>query len=141
MSGKPKIICLIGSTNKKFKDDWLLAETIFTLSGFIVLTANVKKYEFDGTIVNWKDIEDFRDILEEVHFEKIRMADVVVLVHRDAVGESTKQEIEYCKKLNKPLLTYTEWESTLNELYNMGVKPHEKVVRNIGTMFGWKIDN
>ncbi|MBQ6860728.1 MAG: hypothetical protein IJO08_03685 [Clostridia bacterium] len=47
--------------------------------------------------------------LAEVHYEKIRHSDAILVVNVDNyIGESTTKEIEYAKSLNKEILYYTD---------------------------------
>ena len=62
------------------------------------------------------EIEKYRDLLESIHFQKIRLSDVVVLIHKDAVGEHTAMELEYCKKIGKPVVTFENIVQTKKEI-------------------------
>jgi len=54
------------------------------------------------------DFEARRDLLEKVHFLKIRSSDIVVCIDRNALGEHTKMEIEYAKRIGKPFYFFDE---------------------------------
>ena len=46
--------------------------------------------------------------LREAHFKKIELSDAIFVVNvNNYIGESTKLEIEYAKKLGKEILYYT----------------------------------
>ena len=93
----PVVICLCGST--KFKNEFLSASRAFTLAGHIVIMPGVFGHVDGG----WLDTETKRK-LDELHFKKIDMADIVYVINPNGyVGESTKREIEYAKSLNKQI--------------------------------------
>jgi hypothetical protein len=54
------------------------------------------------------DFEARRELMEKVHFLKIRSSDIVVCIDRKAVGEHTAKEMEYAKSLNKPVYFFDE---------------------------------
>lgn len=91
----PAVVCLCGST--KFKAEFLAASRAFTLQGHVVVMPGVFGHA-DGGFV---DGETKRK-LDELHFRKIEMADLVYVVNpRGYIGESTKREIEYAESLGK----------------------------------------
>lgn len=48
-------------------------------------------------------------MLEEMHKEKIKISDAILVVNvNDYIGSSTQKEIEYAKSLNKEVLYYTD---------------------------------
>lgn len=48
-------------------------------------------------------------ILDKMHKERIKLADAILVVNVDNyIGNSTKSEIEYAKKLNKEIIYYTD---------------------------------
>ena len=48
-------------------------------------------------------------MLDKVHKERIKLADAILVVNVDGyVGNSTKNEIEYAKSLNKEIIYYTD---------------------------------
>ena len=64
------------------------------------------------TVVWFKDqlpnFESYRGLLERIHFQKIRLADAVVLIHPDAIGKHTAIEIEFAKNIGKPVVTFLD---------------------------------
>ena len=53
--------------------------------------------------------EDEALILDKMHKEKIKMSDAILVVNVDNyIGNSTKSEIDYAKKLNKEIIYYTD---------------------------------
>lgn len=48
-------------------------------------------------------------ILDKMHRERIKLSDAILVVDVDGyIGNSTKNEIEYAKSLNKEILYYTD---------------------------------
>lgn len=48
-------------------------------------------------------------ILDKMHKERIKLADAILVVNvNDYIGNSTKNEIELAKSLNKEILYYTD---------------------------------
>ena len=83
--------------------------TELTINGVLVITV----VWFRGELPNF---ETHRPLLESIHFQKIRLGDVVVLIDRDAVGKHTKLELDYAKSIGKPILTYDSIDSALDYL-------------------------
>lgn len=111
MSGREphKIVTLIGSTRKKWQKRYAEVNRELTLNGFIVISVAIFRHHVSN-------IEDFRDILESIHYQKIRLADIVVLIHKDAVGPNTRIEMEYCEKIGKPTVTYYYLSQALSDI-------------------------
>ena len=89
------IITLCGSI--KFKDEFLKLQEKLTLDGNIVLTPNffnnVKKEEINL---------ETKKMLDEMHKQKIDMSDEIYVINPGGyIGESTKSEIEYDKRMEK----------------------------------------
>jgi hypothetical protein len=97
----PNAVCLVGSTHPKWKQQYRKVEEELTKVGYVVLSV----VWFKDQLPNF---ERHRDLLETIHFQKIRLADAVVLIHHDAVGKHTAMEIEFAKKIGKPVVTFTE---------------------------------
>lgn len=87
------VVTVLGST--RFREDirqWAWNETRI---GKVVLFAPFAKEEVPG-------LEQHRDLLEEIHFQKIRMADEVFVFNKGGyVGDSTKKEIAYAEHIGK----------------------------------------
>ena len=48
-------------------------------------------------------------VLNEMHKERIKLADAILVVNVDGyIGSSTKSEIQYAKSLHKEILYYTD---------------------------------
>ena len=91
------IVTLLGST--KFKKEFEETNQRLTVRGFVVLSLGVFS-QADELIVS----EKTKDVLVEVHKQKIRMADWVYVIDPNGyIGESTKSEIEYAKSLGKKI--------------------------------------
>lgn len=92
-------ICLIGSS--KFKDEFRKLEVDLSIKGYIVLSPLVYNQSGDNPECG----KSVKEVLDLVQKEKIRQSDIVFVVDVDEyVGNSTKNQIEYAKMLNKPLL-------------------------------------
>lgn len=53
--------------------------------------------------------EEEGKILDQMHKEKIKLADAIIVVNKDNyIGSSTSKEIEFAKSLNKEILYYTD---------------------------------
>lgn len=97
---RPTIVCLCGST--RFMEAFEEANFRETLAGKIVLTVgvNVKKLTFWTS----SDEETVKKNLDKLHFQKIDMADeVLVLNVGGCIGESTRKEIEYAQAKGKKI--------------------------------------
>lgn len=98
---QPRAVCLVGSTHPKWKQQYRLAEEELTKVGYVVLSV----VWFKDQLPNF---EHHRDLLERIHFQKIRLSDAVVLTHPDAIGKHTAMEIEFAKEIGKPVVTFTD---------------------------------
>ena len=100
---RPKIVCLCGST--KFKKEYEIANREETLAGRIVLSVGVFGHH-EGLDMNGP----IKAMLDELHLEKIRMADCIRIVHDGTryAGEGTKREVKFATNLGKPIF----WEMT-----------------------------
>lgn len=95
-----KIITLCGSL--RFKKEMMEVAEKLALLGDCVLTP---VYPTSDNIVR---TEEQLIKLREAHFKKIELLDAIFVVNvNNYIGESTKLEIEYAKKLGKEILYYT----------------------------------
>ena len=95
-------ICLIGST--KFKNVFRELEENLSIRGYIVLSPLVYTQSGENPKCGVKE----KKILDLVQKEKIRQSDIILVVDVDGyVGNSTKNQKEYSKLLNKPILYYS----------------------------------
>lgn len=102
---KPKIVCLCGST--KFFNEFQNANMEETLAGNIVLSVGIY-----GGSIHKRTVKITKEIkikLDELHKRKIDLADEILVINVNGyIGDSTKNEIEYAKSLNKPIRYYKE---------------------------------
>lgn len=108
-SSHPKAVCLVGSTHPQWKKRYRQAEEELTKAGYVVLSV----VWFKDDLPNF---ESHRELLERIHFQKIRLADAVVLIDPQAVGKHTSMEIDFAKKIGKPVEVFTTIEITKREL-------------------------
>jgi hypothetical protein len=93
------IACLVGST--RFAKDYEVANRILTLKGWIVLTVG----HFGHSLHKHLDIQTVNAKAKQLHYYKIHLSDVVILVNDSYIGTSTKRELEYADSENKPVIT------------------------------------
>lgn len=91
------VVTLCGST--KFKDDYLRLQKELTLAGYVVITVGVF-----GHADNEKYSDGAKAMLDDIHKQKIEMADIVYVINRDGyIGKSTREEIEWAEDLGKEI--------------------------------------
>ena len=97
---KPKIVCLCGST--RFMQEFFEVGWQFTLKDYIVLSVGVCKHaEHHGAEALGQEVADR---LDELHLRKIDLADEVFILNVGGyIGESTRKEIKYAQKMDKPI--------------------------------------
>ena len=96
-----KIVTLCGSL--KFQNEMMAIAEKMALDGNCILTpvypVSKELKRTDMQIEN----------LKEAHFKRIELSDAIFVVNvNNYIGESTRLEIEYAKKLNKEILYYTD---------------------------------
>ena len=95
-----EVITLCGSL--KFKKEMMKVAEKMALDGYCVLTPVYPVSE---------DIERTEEQLiklKEAHFKRIELSDAILVVNiNNYIGESTKLEIDYAKKLGKEIIYYT----------------------------------
>ena len=98
MVGKYKVITLCGST--RFKDEFISEQKRLTLDGNIVISVGLFGHSGDPEV--WK--EHTKIMLDDMHKRKIDLADEIFVINVGGyIGESTRSEIEYAIKTNKPV--------------------------------------
>ena len=98
MIGKYKIITLCGST--KFRDEFTAEQKRLTLEGNIVISVGLFGHSGDDEV--WS--ESTKEMLDDMHKRKIDLADEIFVINPGGyTGTSTKSEIEYAKKTDKPV--------------------------------------
>lgn len=96
-----KIITICGSL--KFQKEMMIIAQKLALEGYCVLTP------IYPVIEGIKITDEQLKLLKEQHFKKIELSDAIVVINKDNyIGDSTKLEIEFAKKLNKDILYYSE---------------------------------
>jgi hypothetical protein len=92
---KHEIITILGST--KFQKEIENHAYSLTLEGKLVFFAPFRKESREN-------LENHRNLLESIHFQKIRMSNKIIVFNRNGyIGDSTKLEIEYSEHLKKPI--------------------------------------
>lgn len=97
---RPRIVCLCGST--RFKAAWWEETKRLTHEGYIVLGVG----DLNPNKVDTNDPIDpaLKAKLDELHLRKIDLADEVLILNVGGyIGESTRRELEYARKGNKPV--------------------------------------
>ena len=97
-----KVVSLVGSTKPEWRQKYKQVEEALTLMGNAVFTVVWFRGDFQG------DFESRRELMEQVHFLKIRSSDVVVCIDRKAVGEHTALEMDYARNIGKPVYFFDE---------------------------------
>ena len=96
-----KIITLCGSL--KFKHEMMIIAEKMALEGNCILTPIYPVLE------NYKRTDEQLMKLKEEHFKKIELSDTILVVNvNNYIGNSTKLEIDYAKKLGKEIIYYTD---------------------------------
>ncbi len=96
MVGKYNVITLCGST--RFKDAFMEAQKRLTLEGNIVISVGLFGHAGDEEV--WT--EGTKKMLDDMHKRKIDMADEIFVINVGGyIGESTRSEIEYAKRMGK----------------------------------------
>lgn len=91
------IIALCGST--RFKKEFLREQERLTLAGNVVLGVGVF-----GHADNISMKESMKVMLDDIHKQKIDMADEIFVINRhDYIGPSTENEIKYAAVSGKPI--------------------------------------
>ena len=91
---------LCGSSTQK--EDWEHWQKKFALDGNVVLAINIY---LGLENKNYNEENDTKQLLKELHRQKIRMADKVVFICKpdNTLGKHTTEELEYAKELGKPI--------------------------------------
>ncbi len=98
MIDKFRIVTLCGST--KFRDEFIAIQKKLTLEGYIVISVGLFGHSGDDEV--WS--ENTKEMLDEMHKRKIDLADEIFVVNVDGyIGSSTRSEIEYATRHNKPV--------------------------------------
>lgn len=96
-----RTITLCGST--KFKEEFEKANRNLTLAGNLVISVGVFGHH-DKIELTEKE----KEMLDNIHFRKIDLADEIYVLNKDGyIGSSTKREIEYATSKGK-LVSFLE---------------------------------
>lgn len=106
------VITLVGSTKQEWQEQYRKVNRELSLYGFVVMLVGLFKTDVPN-------IEEHRPLLEKLYFQKINMADAVVLIDKNAVGEHTKLEIDYCTRIGKPVYEFTNEYDTVRRMLGM----------------------
>lgn len=99
---RPKIVCLCGST--RFANEFMAAQFAETVAGNIVLTVGCFPRKTDGTWDRMQVTDEQKVALDQLHFRKIELADEIFVINVGGyVGESTTNEINHARRLDKPI--------------------------------------
>ena len=101
--GRPRVVCLCGST--RFYTAFQEANYRETMAGNIVLTVGFYPHAADRAHGEELGVTPEQKVaLDELHKRKIDMCDEVFVVNVGGyVGESTRSEIAYAKRIGKPV--------------------------------------
>lgn len=96
-----KVITLCGSL--KFKKEMMTVAEKMALEGYCVLTPAYPVSE------NIERTKEQLIKLKEAHFKRIELSDAILVVNiNNYIGDSTKLEIDYAKKIGKEIIYYTD---------------------------------
>lgn len=90
------VITLCGST--RFKEEFIAEQKRLTLEGNIVISVGLFGHTGDIEVL----AEGVKEMLDDMHFRKIDMADEIFVINVGGyIGSSTRNEIEYAKLTKK----------------------------------------
>lgn len=95
------VVCLVGSTKPLWKEQYLKVQRELAFRGYVVLSVSAFKVAEED-----EEMESHRDLLEQIHFAKMDMAEAVVLIHLDAIGTHTHMEINRTLAQGKPFVVF-----------------------------------
>ena len=96
-----KIVTLCGSL--KFKNEMMTVAEKMALEGDCILTPVYPVSE------NIERTKEQLIKLKEAHFKRIELSDAILVVNiNNYIGDSTKLEIDYAKKIGKEIIYYTD---------------------------------
>ena len=96
-----EIITLCGSL--KFQKEMMIIAEKMALEGNCILTPVYPIIE------NCERTDEQLKKLKKTHFKRIELSDAILVINKNNyIGDSTKLEIEYAKKLGKEIMYYTD---------------------------------
>ena len=97
MNNNIKVITLCGSM--KFQKEMMIIAEKLALEGNGVLTPVY------SVLNNYEKTNEQLEKLKQEHFKKIELSDAILVINKEGyIGNSTKFEIEYAKKLDKEVM-------------------------------------
>ena len=96
-----EIITLCGSL--KFQKEMMIIAEKMALEGNCILTPVYPIIE------NCERTDEQLKKLKKTHFKRIELSDAILVINKNNyIGDSTKLEVEYAKKLGKEIMYYTD---------------------------------
>lgn len=100
---RPKIICICGSS--RFCEEISVKAWEYAKEGIIAFGLYLLPDWYMSVKHHGAEHEGVAEILDQLHFQKIEMADEVFIFNKDGyIGNQTRKEIEHAKKNNKPII-------------------------------------
>ena len=98
-----EIVCISGST--RFIENIAVAAWEFEKRGILALGMHLLPAWYEGVSAHHQgEAEGVAETLDALHLRKIEMCDRLFVVNVSGyIGDSTRREIEYAKKLGKPV--------------------------------------
>jgi hypothetical protein len=99
---RPRIICLCGST--RFIELFAVKTWQLEREGYIVLGCTLLPSWYCPIPDHFGEHQGVKEQCDQLHLRKIDLADEVFVLNQGGyIGESTRNEIAYAKKLGKPV--------------------------------------
>lgn len=120
---RPTIVVLCGST--RFEKEFRRVAFELTLDGAIVVKPDVFMNDGHAEKAHLPKIDaGAKAALDELHKRKIDLADEVLVVSDETgyIGESTRREIEYARKLGKPVRFAVEAAAEVDKALTAGIR-------------------
>ena len=117
-----RIVTLCGS--HRFKDTFEEVAQALGLSGWIVLRPAFAKDAHEYALPT-EGMKGLKQILDELHFKKIAMSQVVVVINQDGyMGESTKKEVAEAERLGKKIFWFQDRLDSWKDLLTYDARIH-----------------
>ena len=127
------VITLCGST--RFKKEFLEVQKKLTLEGNIVISVGLFGHSGDSEV--WENMDEgtltaTKKMLDDMHRRKIDMADSIFVINVDGyIGESTRWEIKYAERTEKPVRYLEPLKSDVSEETETDMKKKQTMIRTI----------
>lgn len=100
-----RVVALCGST--RWMGEIIAAAQVLTVAGMVVVRPEIAMSSVDPALLNDRDPDDVKQRLDELHRDKIRLADeVVVIAPYGYYGTSTVAEMRYANGLRIPVSVF-----------------------------------